>query len=108
MGFPNYFFQHQKITASKNQSKLQIAGALLKSIDIIKSSDVIDAFQNIGDIERRHLPILNKNVLKSIDDVIAQFYYYRCFLVTPNLKEFLKMNVTKKGVKTVMTREPGT
>ena len=52
--------------------------------------------------------MLYGNILKSIDDVIAQFYYYRCFLVTPNLKEFLKMNVTKKGVKTVMTLEPGT
>ena len=48
--------------------------------------------------------MLNGNVLKSIDDVITQFYYYRCFLVTPNLEEFLKMNVTKKGVKTVMTQ----
>ena len=51
--------------------------------------------------------MLHGNILNRIDDVIAQFYYYRCFLVTPNLKE-LKMNVTKKGVKTVMTREPGT
>ena len=94
--FQTIFSNTKKITASKNQSKLQIAGALLKSIDIIKSSDVIDAFQNIGDIERRHLPILNKNVLKSIDDVIAQFYYYRCFLVTPNLKRVFENECNQK------------
>ena len=102
MGFPNYFFQHQKITASKNQSKLQIAGALLKSIDIIKSSDVIDAFQNIGDIERGHRCLMAMFYKASMTSL------HNCFLVTPNLEKFLKMNVTKKGVKTVMTREPGT